>query len=106
LNEAASLTRIPQSFAESHVALARSSIGMAVRAEAPPAGHQLVDTLKRVLLQANSIAYSSSVSGDYLSTELFQRLGIADQIIGKSRRIEGERVGAAVARGEAEIGFQ
>jgi molybdate transport system substrate-binding protein len=65
-----------------------------------------ISTLKRVLLQAYSIAYSSSVSGDYLSTELFQRLGIADQIIGKSRRIEGERVGAAVARGEAEIGFQ
>ena len=47
------------------------------------------------------------VSGDYVSTELFQRLGIADQVISKSRRIEGgERVGAVVARGEAEIGFQ
>lgn len=92
--------------AESHVALARSSIGMAVRAGAPRPDISSVDALKRTLLQAKSIAYSSSVSGDYLSTELFQRLGIADQIIGKSRRIEGERVGAVVARGEAEIGFQ
>jgi molybdate transport system substrate-binding protein len=92
--------------ADSHVALARSSIGMAVRAGAPQPDISSVDALKRTLLQAKSIAYSSSVSGHYLSSELFQRLGIADQILPKSRRIEGERVGAAIARGEAEIGFQ
>jgi molybdate transport system substrate-binding protein len=62
--------------------------------------------LTRTLLQAKSIAYSASVSGRYLTTELFQRLGIAEQVAGKSRRIEGERVGAVVARGEAELGFQ
>ena len=46
------------------------------------------------------------MSGSYLSTELFQRLGVADQVLPKSRRIENERVGAVVARGEAEVGFQ
>jgi molybdate transport system substrate-binding protein len=46
------------------------------------------------------------VSGDYLVQELFPRLGIADAMRGKSQRIERERVGAVVARGEAEIGFQ
>ena len=47
------------------------------------------------------------MSGQYLTTELYQRLGIADQVMGKSRLIGGgERVGAVVARGEAEIGFQ
>jgi molybdate transport system substrate-binding protein len=46
------------------------------------------------------------VSGRYVSTELYQRLGIGDQMAAKSRRIERERVGAVVARGEAEIGFQ
>ena len=93
--------------AESYTPLARSAIGMAVRAGAPKPDISTVDALKRTLLQAQSIAYSASVSGEYLSTELFQRLGIADQVISKSRRIEGgERVGAVVARGEAEIGFQ
>ena len=92
--------------AESHVPLARSSIGMAVRAGAPRPDIGSIEAFKRTLLQARSIAYSASVSGDYLTSELFQRLGIADQILPKSRRIEGERVGAAVARGEAEIGFQ
>jgi molybdate transport system substrate-binding protein len=38
---------------------------------------------------------------------LFQRLGIADSVLPKSCTVEGgERVGAVVARGEAEIGFQ
>ena len=92
--------------AESRTPLARSGIGVAVRAGSPKPDISSVDALKRTLLQAKSIAYSSSVSGRYLSTELFQRLGIADQIMRKSRRVEGERVGAVVARGEAEIGFQ
>ena len=92
--------------AESRTPLARSAIGMAVRAGAPKPDISSVDTLKRTLLQAKSIAYSASVSGRYLTTELFQRLGIADQVMPKSRRIEGERVGAVVARGEAEIAFQ
>jgi molybdate transport system substrate-binding protein len=93
--------------AESHTPLARSAIGMAVRAGAPKPDIGTVDALKRTLLQAKSIAYSASVSGDYLTKELVQRLGIADQVLSKSRRVEGgERVGAVIARGEAEIGFQ
>ena len=93
--------------AESYTPLARSAIGMAVRAGTPKPDIGTVDALKRTLLQAKSIAYSASVSGDYLSTELLQRLGIADLALSKCRRIEGgERVGAVVARGEAEIGFQ
>ena len=90
---------------DSRVDLVRSSIGMAVRAGAPKPDISSVDALKRTLLDAKSIAYSSSVSGVYVSTELYQRLGIADQVLGKSKRIEG-MVGLAVARGEAEIGFQ
>jgi molybdate transport system substrate-binding protein len=93
--------------AESHTPLARSAIGMAVRAGAPKPDIGTIDALKRTLLQAKSIAYSASVSGDYLTKELVQRLGIADQVLSKSRRVEGgERVGAVIARGEAEIGFQ
>jgi molybdate transport system substrate-binding protein len=93
--------------AESYTPVARSAIGMAVRVGAPRPDIGTVEALKRTLLQANSIAYSASVSGEYLSHELLQRLGIADQVLSKCRRIEGgERVGAVVARGEAEIGFQ
>ncbi len=92
--------------AGSRVDLVRSSIGMAVRAGAPKPDISSVDALKRTLLEAKSIAYSASASGVYLSHELFQRLGIADQIRGKCKRIANEPVGAVVARGDAEIGFQ
>jgi molybdate transport system substrate-binding protein len=93
--------------AEGHAPLARSTIGMAVRAGASRPDISSVDALRRTLLAAESIAYSASVSGQYLTTELVQRLGIADQVLGKSRLIGGgERVGSAVARGDAEIGFQ
>ena len=91
---------------DSRVELARSNIGMAVRAGAPKPDISSVAAFKATLLQAKSIAYSASVSGVYLTTEVFQRLGIADQVLSKSRRIDTERVGAVVARGEAEIGFQ
>jgi molybdate transport system substrate-binding protein len=93
--------------AESYTPLARSAIGMAVRAGAAKPDLSSVDALRRTLLQATSIAYSASVSGQYLTTELLQRLGIADQVASKCRRAEGgERVGAVIARGDAEIGFQ
>jgi molybdate transport system substrate-binding protein len=92
--------------AGSRVDLARSAIGMAVRAGAPKPDISTVDALKRTLLQAKSIAYSSSASGVYLSGDLFPSLGIADQIAGKSRRVESGPVAEVVARGDAELGFQ
>lgn len=92
--------------ADSRVDLARSTIGIAVRAGAPKPDISTVAALRETLLAAKSVAYSASVSGTYVSTVLFQKLGIANQMAGKSRRIDGERVGAVVARGDAQIGFQ
>ncbi len=90
----------------SRVQLARSVIGVAVRKGAPKPDISSVAALRQTLLQAKSIAYSASASGTYISTELFARLGVADQVKGKAKRIESERVGAVVARGDAELGFQ
>jgi molybdate transport system substrate-binding protein len=92
--------------AGSRVDLVRSSIGVAVREGAPKPDISTVAALKQALLNAKSIAYSASASGIYLSTEMFQKMGIADQVLPKSRNAQGERVGALVARGDAEIGFQ
>jgi molybdate transport system substrate-binding protein len=94
----------------SKVNLARSQIGMVVRAGVPKPDISSVDAFRRALLNAKSIAYSDSSSGIYLSTTLFAKLGVADQVAGKSRKVRGppsgEPVAAVVARGEAEIGFQ
>ena len=92
--------------ADSRVDLVQSKIGMAVRAGAPKPDISTVEALKRTLLAAKSIAYSDSASGVYLSTELFPKLGIADQIKGKTRKIEADPVGGVIATGEVEIGFQ
>ncbi len=93
--------------AEGWAVVARSSIAMAVRKGAPKPDIGSIAALKNTLLQAKSIGYSASESGKYLTTELFQRLGIAEQVLPKSRLIGGgERVGAVVARGDLEIGFQ
>jgi molybdate transport system substrate-binding protein len=92
--------------ADSRVDLAWSPIAMAVKAGAPKPDISTVDNFKKALLAAKSIAYSDSASGVYLSTTLFQRIGVYDQIKDKSRKIPAEPVAKVVARGEAEIGFQ
>jgi molybdate transport system substrate-binding protein len=96
--------------AGSKILLARSQVGMVVRAGAAKPDIRSVDAFRRMLLAVNSIAYSDSASGIYLSTILFPKLGVAEQVAGKSRKVRGppsgEPVAAVVARGEAEIGFQ
>jgi molybdate transport system substrate-binding protein len=91
---------------DSRTDLVRASIGMAVKAGAPKPDISTVDALRRTLLAAKSIGYSDSASGVYLSTELFPKLGIAEQIKGKSLKILADPVGGRVATGEVEIGFQ
>ena len=100
------LAKAGRAVAGSRVDLARSSIGIAMRAGARRPDISTVDALRRALLQAASVAYSSSVSGVYVSTELFQRLGIAAQMAAKSRKVASEPVAMVVARGEAELGLQ
>jgi molybdate transport system substrate-binding protein len=96
--------------ADSKVEFARSLIGMVVLAGAAKPDIGSVEAFRNTLLAAKSIAYSDSGSGTYLSTKLFAKLGIAEQIAGKSRKVRGpptgEPVAKVVARGEAEIGFQ
>ncbi len=95
---------------DSKVELALSQVGMVVREGAAKPDIGSVEAFKKTLLAAKSIAYSDSGSGTYLSTTLFPKLGVAEQIAGKSRKVRGppsgEPVAAVVARGEAEIGFQ
>jgi molybdate transport system substrate-binding protein len=96
--------------AGSKVELAKSMVGMVVREGAPKPDIASVDAFRKTLLAAKSIAYSDSGSGTYISTTMLPKLGIAEQVAGKSRKVRGppsgEPVAAVVARGESEIGFQ
>jgi molybdate transport system substrate-binding protein len=90
----------------SSVDLVKSPIGIAVKSGAPKPDISSPDALKRALLAAKTIAYSDSASGVYVSTEMFQKLGIAEEMKDKARKIPATPVGEIVAHGNAEIGFQ
>ena len=91
--------------AGSRVDIARSGIGMAVRAGARAPDVSSAAAFKAALLAVGSIVLSSGPSSVYLAG-LFQMMGIADAIKSKIHRIgPGLPVGTAVARGEGEIGF-
>ena len=86
--------------------IARSGVGVAVKKGAPRPDISSGEALKRALLAAKSIAYSSGPSGVYLAG-LFERMGIADRLRPKvTQTLPGTFVGELVARGDAEIGFQ
>ena len=91
---------------DSRVDLVKSGIGVAVKAGAPKPDISSADTLKRALLAAKSVAYSDSASGVYVSSEMFKRLGIENEMKDKARMIPATPVGEIVAHGDAEIGFQ
>ncbi len=92
--------------ADSRVDLTKSPIGIAVKSGAPKPDISSAEAVKRALLAAKSIAYSDSASGVYVSTEMFQRLGITEAMKDKAKKIPAEPVAGVVARGDAEIGFQ
>ena len=91
---------------DSRVDLVNSKIGVAVKAGAPKPDISSADAIKRALLAAKTVAYSDSASGVYISTEMFDKLGIAAEMKDKARKIPATPVAEIVARGEAEIGMQ
>ena len=92
--------------AGSRAAFARSSTGLAVRAGVPKPDISSPEKLKRVLLTAGAVSYSTGASGMHF-VKVLERLGIADVIAAKRVAPRaGELVGAVVARGDADIAVQ
>jgi molybdate transport system substrate-binding protein len=100
------LVKQGKAISDSKVDLVKSPIGIAVKSGAPKPDISSADGVKRALLAAKTIAYSDSASGVYVSTEMFEKLGIVDAMKDKARKIPATPVGEIVARGDAEIGFQ
>ncbi len=90
----------------SRVDLGKSFIAMAVRKGQPKSDISTMQGLRTVLLNSSSVAYSDSASGVYLSKTLFPGMQLGDQFKAKAHMIPAEPVGAVVARGQAQIGFQ
>jgi molybdate transport system substrate-binding protein len=90
----------------SRIDIAKSGVGVGVKAGAPKPDISSTDAFKKTLLAAESIGYSTGPSGNYVIA-LFDRLGIAVQIKPKLKQTgTGVFVGSIVANGDVEIGIQ
>jgi molybdate transport system substrate-binding protein len=91
--------------AGSDVDLARVPLGVAVRSSAPRPDLSSVESFKRALLSAKTIAVPASTSGIFLTTKIVPQLGIADQLVVKVTE-RGAQSAAMVAAGDANIVIQ
>ena len=92
--------------ADSRRTFARYGVGLAVRAGAPKPDIGTVETFRRVLLDAKSIACTvEGASGIYFS-KLIEHLGIAAEVNAKAVRRPGGLIAELVAAGEAELAVQ
>ena len=88
------------------VELVHSGVAVAVKAGAPRPDLSTEDAVKRAVLSAASIGYSTGPSGTALLA-LFERWGIASQLQGRLVQARaGVPVGTLVASGEVALGFQ
>ena len=90
----------------SRVDLAKSGVGAAVPKGAPKPDISTTEALKKTLLAAKSIGYSTGPSGVYMIS-LFEKLGLMDQVKPKLKQTPtGVFVGTIIANREVEVGFQ
>ena len=98
--------KLGRAVAGSRVDFAKSGTGLAVRKGAAKPDISSADALKKTLLAAKSIGYSTGPSGLYMLS-VFEKLGIAEQVKGKLKQTpSGVFVGTLIANGETEVGFQ
>ncbi len=86
--------------------LARSGVGVAIRAGLPKPDISSGDKLKRALLNAKSITFTKTGGSGIHFIKVTERLGIANQVNAKAITPEGGAVGPLVERGEAEMAVQ
>ena len=99
------LVREGKFVSEPRVVVARSGIGVAIKAGAAKPDIGSANAVKAALIAAGSVAYSTGPSGAYLA-QLFERMGLTATLAPKLKIVQGVPVGDLVARGDAEIGFQ
>ncbi len=88
--------------------LAKTGIGVVVKAGTPLPDISTVEAFKHTLLAAKSVAYidpaAGGSSGIYVG-KLLERLGIAKEVNAKAVLVQGGEVASHVVDGEAEIGI-
>lgn len=90
----------------SRVDLVRSPVAVAVKAGTAKPDLSSEEALRRAVMAAPTLGYSTGPSGTHL-VKLFERWGVADEL--KSRTLQappGVPVASLVAKGEVALGFQ
>jgi len=85
--------------------IAKVGAGVAIRRGASRPDMTTTDTFKRTMLGARSITYVSTGATGATMRKAFEQLGIADEMKAKTRLVSGISAAAAVAKGDAELGF-
>ena len=88
--------------AESKKDVARSGVGLAVKAGAPKPDISTPEALKAAVLAAKSIGYSREGASGVAFARVLERLGIAEQVRAKYKDT-GTKAGEMVAAGEIEL---
>ncbi|HZE59015.1 MAG TPA: substrate-binding domain-containing protein [Burkholderiales bacterium] len=89
----------------SRTPIARSGVGVAVRAGAPKPDIGSTEALKRALLSAKSITWTKEGASGVYFASVVQKLGIAEQLAPKlNLAASGAQVGEKIVAGEAELG--
>ena len=86
--------------------IASCGVGIGVRTGEPKPDIGTIDKLKRVLLEARSIAVTTSGASGIHFAQVIEKLGIADAIRAKSVTRPGGLIGELVVQGEADIAVQ
>ena len=91
--------------APSRTSIARSGVGIAVRAGAPKPDISTAEALKRTLLAAKSITWAKEGASGVYFASVVEKMGIAGQVKPKlNLAASGAQVGEKIAAGEAELG--
>jgi len=99
-------TKLGRIDSTSRVEIARSGLGVVIRADLPKPNIATVAGFRKAMLDARSIAYASRGASGRHFVAVCERLGIADQVKAKSKTRPTGNVAELVAIGEAEIAVQ
>ena len=99
----ADLVRTGKIAADMTADIARSGIGVGVRAGALKPDISSVEAFKRTLLRAQSVAHSEEGASGVHFNRLLERLGIAADMKAKLKPLGSRATGPAVAKGEVEL---
>ena len=90
----------------SRLDLAKSGIGVAIQSGKTKPDISSPESLKKALLETNSVAYTATGASGIYFAKVIDQLGIGDQLRAKSKTPAGGIIAEIVAKGDAEMGVQ